>query len=745
VATLSRMVKLPSDQRLVIAAIGESGEGKSTLLNLLLNSPGENKTFFEVSEDPEACTLCPRSEDGLWRGDPNRPITVIDTPGLGSEEGPEQDVQQALDVVKILKKFGHINAFIIVLKSGQSRFLSQHQHMFKTFQNVFGEKLWNNSIIDVSHNCDVRNKKNFDAWMEKLSNKFPSAVDVKSSKVFIDAEMMENETLEEFYSLCKSKETFSCFEFQAVKEEMERNKQQINSSLEDISLSSDLISDERPGMSGSQSRLNQDYDNSQPYSRSSSDNSRPQSGSSLHLDVPSNGMLGSQSKLNLDYDHSRPHSRASLTNSRPHSRSSFQLDVSSPVLNPEIQLDLPRPMSRSELHLNLPHMPPLPPRSPTLPSRRRTLPSPTYNPSRSLTSTPRLPRSFMPSFSPTDEYSSAFSSTRLSRRSYRETSPMSYSSRTFSRETSPISYSCRSSRETSPVTNGAFKTIGLPTYLRTSFAHKFPFTKAMRSNRLQLSHAHEDRILLDKCDRCISPLPECQTVDAVTRVPLDQDLLRIPAESLQFERFRDSNTFSSEEPEFFDAAQLVEEHSCYLIASENTPTLSSETSEDFNTLETEKFKARRTSEQKTELELFKPESMVAKTPYNLVKKALLPKIKYHWDEGFKQGPSGWQKVPVIKLKIKYNEEDQELLPPSVSVEGGRWCETKRVKLDGGKAKLKLRTSEKTDIQLRVVPLDKEGKQEAWVPEFLFMAEKEVEEKKEGEKWKKAVVTPAMPE
>ena len=55
------MVKLPTDpdQRLVIAAIGEAGEGKSTLLNLILNSPGDSEDFFDVSDEPEACTVSP--------------------------------------------------------------------------------------------------------------------------------------------------------------------------------------------------------------------------------------------------------------------------------------------------------------------------------------------------------------------------------------------------------------------------------------------------------------------------------------------------------------------------------------------------------------------------------------------------------------------------------------------------------------------------------------------------------------
>ena len=131
-------------------------------------------------------------------------------------------------------------------------------------------------------------------------------------------------------------------------------------------------------------------------------------------------------------------------------------------------------------------------RSPTLPSRRRTLPSPTYTSTRSLTSTPRLPRAFLPSFSPTEELSySSLSSmspslSRLSRRSLRDTSPGF--SRTFSRETSPISYSCRNSRESSPSPSNKpnYPTIGLPTYLRTSYAHKFPFTKVKLMNEMCL-------------------------------------------------------------------------------------------------------------------------------------------------------------------------------------------------------------------------------------------------------------------
>ena len=46
---------------------------------------------------------------------------VIDTPGLCAEDDLSNDTRITREIIKIINLFGHINAFIIVLKSGQSR------------------------------------------------------------------------------------------------------------------------------------------------------------------------------------------------------------------------------------------------------------------------------------------------------------------------------------------------------------------------------------------------------------------------------------------------------------------------------------------------------------------------------------------------------------------------------------------------------------------------------------------------
>ena len=97
-------------------------------------------------------------------------------------------------------------------------------------------------------------------------------------------------------------------------------------------------------------------------------------------------------------------SRTDLASSRTDLASSgtYLASSRSDLSSSRTDLSYTRPesrISRSDLLLDLPYMPPLPPKSPTF-TRRRS-----YQPPRSVPSTSRLPRSYMPSSSPTDEFS----------------------------------------------------------------------------------------------------------------------------------------------------------------------------------------------------------------------------------------------------------------------------------------------------------------------------------------------------
>jgi len=674
------MVKLPNDERLVVVALGESGCGKSNILNLLLNTPGEHNVVFAEGEGAEPCTLQPQEESGCWRGDPGRQITVFDTPGLGADDAPDTDLANLRRVMHLIKDLSYINCFLIVVKSGTSRFLSQHQKMFECVQTIFGEAFWANAVLDVAGECSGRDKKNLERWINKLKEKFPQAGKSQLDQVYINTAQRNLDTLHELWEIISkmNKYTFDSVKQQpsvkVTNEEQEENETGRDSP--DISTSS---------------------------------------------------------------NHS---TNASITPSLTHNLVSSTAPCTDWSRSRQLRT------SMSDL-LDIPGLPcALPPRSPTFGRRRTSRYEP---PSPSSISTSRLPRSYMPSFSSTEDFTSArYSSPRFGRRSFRETSPIS-------------SYSCRSSRDNSPssASSSAFKTVGIPTYLRTCHAYGKPFTKAMRESRLAVSYATEDRILLDKCDDV--PYPDLQQLDAVLRVPYGLDHMYAAGESVLLPPL-DETLYDTVDPLAYASCQPSWDTTCRLItvATTGMPTCPiEEETEPWSPHLPEMLKARKSSVKEDNSHLVKPDVLVTKNPMNYVKRALLPKVKYHWDQGFRQGTSGWEKVPVIKLKVKYNEEDADLLPSYISVEGGRWCETKRIRLDGHKTKCKLRATEGPEFDIRVIPLDKQFNPESNVPEFLLTihpgpiksegsTEKsgksdKSDKSEKSEKWMKGEVRPSMQE
>lgn len=244
---------------------------------------------------------------------------------------------------------------------------------------------------------------------------------------------------------------------------------------------------------------------------------------------------------------------------------------------------------------------------------------------------------------------------------------------------------------------------------------KYPFIKAVKDNSgPPLNHATEERILLESIDFFyLTSAPNFHSVSVKKEPSNIGQMISIAYQNMDF---------------------LFNEHMENVVIDIE--------SNDIPNYET----ATELEEEERNLDLLEPDTLTDFNPLLMVRKALLPKIKYRWEQGFRQGTTGWEKVPLLKIKFKYSEEDSLLLPAVLSVEGGRWCESKKVALDMGRGKVKLKALEDAAPQLRVVPLNKEERQEMWVPEFLFSVENAYKaERLAGDKWCKVKLSPAMPE
>lgn len=614
---------------LVMVCVGEAGGGKSSLLNFLLSKPGhtrDNQIFLE-GEGAEPCTKHTNNKAGFWRGNPDRPVTAVDTAGVG--EGPEEDTRHVLDAIDHLKSLGYVHVFVIVVKGGQLRFLSQHQIMFRMFETMFGESFWENVVIDVSNQMNDKSRNNFESWMQKLCDNFPAANLARLRKVYVDVEMADESTIEHFWNICKQMKKYPCQDFHTAKTQIKKLEDKCNKVVRDVD----------------------------------------------------------KMKLSLD---------------------TFKEEQVTKMYDREVSTTLPR----GEIPVAFPYSPLLPPRSPTFSKPLRVSRTPSFT-SGSLTNL-QLPKSYMPPTNLVDPFIPTSSVTLRSLRRSRTRDMFSLCSR----ETSPVS-SISSSRETSPSRSVKIRhnssSSSIPTFLRTSYAMKYPFIKAVKDNSEPLlNHATEERVLLESIDFFyLTSAPHFHTVSVKKEPSNIGHMISIAYQTMDF---------------------LLDEHMENMVME-----IESKEIPNFETV-TE------LEEEERNLDLLEPDTPTDDNPLLMVRKALLPKIKYRWEQGFRQGTTGWEKVPILKIKFKYGEEESLLLPAILSVEGGRWCESKKVPLDIGRGKVKLKADEDTAPQLRVVPLNKEERQEMWVPEFLFSVETAYKaERLAGDKWCKVKLSPAMPE
>jgi len=197
------LTKVPNEDsypspRIII--LGSTGVGKSTMANVLL---GRSKTFkdphgrtcFTPGSGSETMTRRTCAQNGFYLSNPNRPFTMIDTPGFEDDLNKEQiSIDELVEELK--NNIKYIHTFLILFNGQEPRLSMGLQSMIRLFEKMFGNHFWKNVILGVSRwpydqRSIQRRQQNEQQWVDdwnlQLEKRY--TVDIRQHKfraVFID-------------------------------------------------------------------------------------------------------------------------------------------------------------------------------------------------------------------------------------------------------------------------------------------------------------------------------------------------------------------------------------------------------------------------------------------------------------------------------------------------------------------------------------------------------------------------------
>ncbi len=198
--------KYTSKPNKIVLLVGETGAGKTTLINTMVNYllkvKFEEEIWYEITEEEARDqSESQTSEITMYEVCPEESptsLTIIDTPGYGDTRGLEKDLDVAANLAMLFQSSAgvrEIDAVCFVIQASKNRLSDRQHYIISSILSLFGNDIVNNILFLITHS-DGMAPKNVLSAINKV--KIPCKRDKSGQPVYFlfnnrQAEAQNNE------------------------------------------------------------------------------------------------------------------------------------------------------------------------------------------------------------------------------------------------------------------------------------------------------------------------------------------------------------------------------------------------------------------------------------------------------------------------------------------------------------------------------------------------------------------------